>query len=193
MSNNSNSKNKTKMIVGVGVMAAIIAVLSQITIPLPTHVPVTLQTFAVALAGYFLGWQGGTAAALVYALLGAIGVPVFAGWSGGFGVITGYTGGFIYGFIVMAFLCGLGAKFCSNKISSKAVAIALGIAGLACDHLLGAIQYAVIANISLGKSILLVSVPYLVKDIISVVAAYLISIEIVSRLAKTGCYAYKRA
>lgn len=189
---NNNAKNKTKMIVGVGVMAAIIAVLSQITIPLPTHVPVTLQTFAVALAGYFLGWQGGAAAALVYALLGAVGVPVFAGWSGGFGVITGYTGGFIYGFIVMAFLCGLGAKFCSNKISGKVIAIALGIAGLACDHLLGAIQYAAIADISLGKSILLVSVPYLVKDIISVVAAYLISIEIVSRLAKTGCYAYKR-
>ena len=50
---NNNAKNKTKQIVGIGVMTAIIAVLSQITIPLPTHVPVTLQTFAVALAGYF--------------------------------------------------------------------------------------------------------------------------------------------
>ena len=182
---NNNAKNKTKQIVGIGVMTAIIAVLSQITIPLPTHVPVTLQTFAVALAGYFLGWKGGAVSALVYGLLGAIGVPVFAGWSGGFSVIVG--------FIVMALLCGLGAKFCSDKISGKVIAIVLGIAGLACDHLLGAIQYAIVANISIGKSILLVSVPYLVKDIISVVAAYLISIELVSRLAKTGCYAYKRA
>lgn len=41
---NNNAKNKTKQIVGIGVMTAIIAVLSQITIPLPTHVPVTLQT-----------------------------------------------------------------------------------------------------------------------------------------------------
>ena len=148
-------------------MTAIIAVLSQITIPLPTHVPVTLQTFAVALAGYFLGWKGGAVSALVYGLLGAIGVPVFAGWSGGFSVIVGYTGGFIYGFIVMALLCGLGAKFCSDKISGKVIAIVLGIAGLACDHLLGAIQYAIVANISIGKSILLVSVPYLVKDIMT--------------------------
>ena len=179
---NNNAKNKTKQIVGIGVMTAIIAVLSQITIPLPTHVPVTLQTFAVALAGYFLGWKGGAVSALVYGLLGAIGVPVFAGWSGGFSVIVGYTGGFIYGFIVMALLCGLGAKFCSDKISGKVIAIVLG-----------AIQYAIVANISIGKSILLVSVPYLVKDVISVVAAYLISIELVSRLAKTGCYAYKRA
>lgn len=84
---NNNAKNKTKQIVGIGVMTAIIAVLSQITIPLPTHVPVTLQTFAVALAGYFLGWKGGAVSALVYGLLGAIGVPVFAGWSGGFSVV----------------------------------------------------------------------------------------------------------
>ena len=63
---NNNAKNKTKQIVGIGVMTAIIAVLSQITIPLPTHVPVTLQTFAVALAGYFLGWKGGAVSALVY-------------------------------------------------------------------------------------------------------------------------------
>ncbi len=190
---NDQKKNKTKQIVLIGLMSAIIAVLSQLAIPLPTHVPVTLQTFAIALAGYFLGWKGGTAAALVYVLLGAVGVPVFANWSGGFGIITGYTGGFIYGFIIMAFLCGLGAKLCSVKLSGKIVAIALGIAGLACDHLLGAVQYAVIANISIGKSFLLVSVPYIVKDVISVVAAYLISVEVVSRLAKTGCYAYKKA
>ena len=50
---NNNAKNKTKQIVGIGLMTAIIAVLSQITIPLPTHVPVTLQTFAVALADIF--------------------------------------------------------------------------------------------------------------------------------------------
>lgn len=190
---NDQKKNKTKQIVLIGLMSAIIAVLSQLAIPLPTHVPVTLQTFAIALAGYFLGWKGGTAAALVYVLLGAVGVPVFANWSGGFGIITGYTGGFIYGFIIMAFLCGLGAKLCSVKLSGKIVAIALGIAGLACDHLLGAVQYAAIANISIGKSFLLVSVPYIVKDVISVVAAYLISVEVVSRLAKTGCYAYKKA
>lgn len=190
---NNNVKNTTKQIVGIGLMTAIIAVLSQITVPLPTHVPVTLQTFAVALAGYFLGWKGGAVSALVYALLGAVGVPVFAGWSGGFSAIIGYTGGFIYGFIVMALLCGLGAKFCSNKISGKVIAVALGLAGLACDHLLGAMQYAIVAHISFGKSLMLVSVPFLVKDIISVVAAYLISIELVSRLAKTGCYAYKRA
>ena len=189
-----NSKKQTTLsIVFTGLFAAIIAVLSQIAIPLPTNVPITLQTFAVAMAGYFLGWKWGTLSTVVYVLLGAVGVPVFANWSGGFGVIAGFTGGFIYGFIPMALLCGLGAKLCSDKISGKAVAIVLGLAGLVCCHLLGAMQYAILSNISFGKSLLAVSVPFLLKDGLSVLAAYLVSVELISRLAKTGCYAYKRA
>ena len=189
---NQSQRSKTKEMVLIGMFAAIIAVLSQIAVPLPTKVPVTLQTFAIALAGYFLGLKGGTLSALIYVILGAVGLPVFSGWSGGLGIITGFTGGFIYGFIPMAALCGLGAKFCSDKVSGKIIAVILGIAGLACTHLFGAVQYAVLSNISLGKSLALVSVPFLLKDIISVAVAYLISIEVVSRLAKTGCYAYKR-
>ena len=189
-----NSKKQTTLSIAfTGLFAAIIAVLSQIAIPLPTNVPITLQTFAVAMAGYFLGWKWGTLSTVVYVLLGAVGVPVFANWSGGFGVIAGFTGGFIYGFIPMALLCGLGAKLCSDKISGKAVAIVFGLAGLVCCHLLGAMQYAILSNISFGKSLLAVSVPFLLKDGLSVFAAYLVSVELISRLAKTGCYAYKRA
>ena len=189
-----NSKKQTTLsIVFTGLFAAIIAVLSQIAIPLPTNVPITLQTFAVAMAGYFLGWKWGTLSSVVYVLLGAVGVPVFANWSGGFGIITGFTGGFIYGFIPMALLCGLGAKLCSDKISGKIVAIVLGLAGLAVCHLCGAAQYALLSDISFGKSLLAVSVPFLLKDGLSVFAAYLVSVELISRLAKTGCYAYKRA
>ena len=188
-----NSKNKVFQLVAIALCTAIIAVLSQIAIPLPTKVPVTLQTFAVAFAGYLLGWKGGTISVVVYCLLGAVGVPVFAGWSGGISSFVGFSGGFIYGFIPMALLCGLGAKFCSDKISHKALAVIFGVLGLAVCHLCGAAQYAILSHISLGKSILLVSVPYLVKDVISVVCAYLLSVEVVSRLTKTGCYAYKRA
>lgn len=89
--------------------AAVLAVMSQIAIPMPSGVPMTLQTFAVALAGAVLGWKLGALSALVYLLLGAAGVPVFSGMSGGLGVLLGKTGGFIFGFIFMALLCGLGA------------------------------------------------------------------------------------
>ena len=190
----NSSIRTTKNIIFIGLFAAITAVLSQIAIPLPTNVPLTLQTFAVALAGYFLGAVKGTVAMVVYVRLGAVGVPVFANWKGGFSVITGATGGFIVGFIFMALLCGVGSSvFSSKKLSGKVLAVLLGIAGLAVCHLLGFGWYAIFAKVSLGKSFMVVSLPYLIKDIGSVIAAYVISEELIKRLAKTGAYSAKAA
>ena len=190
----NSSIRTTKNIIFIGLFAAITAVLSQIAIPLPTNVPLTLQTFAVALAGYFLGAVKGTVAMVVYVMLGAVGVPVFANWKGGFSVITGATGGFIVGFIFMALLCGVGSSvFSSKKLSGKVLAVLLGIAGLAVCHLLGFGWYAIFAKVSLGKSFMVVSLPYLIKDIGSVIAAYVISEELIKRLAKTGAYSAKAA
>lgn len=81
------SKLTTKQIVLTGMMTAVLAVLSIVTIPLPTGVPVTLQTFAMAFCGYVLGWKLGGASSALYLILGAIGVPVYAGMSGGFGAL----------------------------------------------------------------------------------------------------------
>jgi len=190
----NGSIRTTKNIIFIGLFAAITAVLSQIAIPLPTNVPLTLQTFAVALAGYFLGAVKGTVAMVVYVMLGAVGVPVFANWKGGFSVITGATGGFIVGFIFMALLCGVGSSvFSSKKLSGKVLAVLLGIAGLAVCHMLGFGWYAIFAKVSLGKSFMVVSLPYLIKDIGSVIAAYVISEELIKRLAKTGAYSAKAA
>ncbi|MGN0595548.1 MAG: biotin transporter BioY [Hominimerdicola sp.] len=173
-------KIQTKQIVLIGLFAAIIAILSQIALPLPINVPVTLQTFAVALCGYFLGRKNGSIAVIVYVILGAVGLPVFSGWKGGLSAIAGFTGGFIYGFIPMAFLCGQGMK-----LTRRIPAIVLGIAGLACTHLLGALQYSILAKISFGKSLMTVSLPFIVKDIVSVIFAYIISAEVQKRLGKS--------
>lgn len=97
---NSN-REKITNIVMVGVFAAVLAVLSQISFPLPSGIPVTLQTFAVALCGYALGCKRGTLAVLVYIVLGTVGLPVFANFSGGFGSLGRSRGGYIYGFLPM--------------------------------------------------------------------------------------------
>lgn len=159
------SKIKTSDIVLVGVFAAVLAVLSQITIPLPTGVPVTLQTFAVSLCGYFLGWKRGFAAVLVYILLAAAGVPVLAGFCGGFSYILGLSGGFIYGFLFTAVLCGAPFKH-------KAVKIAAGCIGILVCHLCGVLQFALITGDSIVTSFLLVSAPFLIKDFISAALAF---------------------
>lgn len=176
-----NAKITTKEIVSVGMFAAVLAVLSQLSIPMPSGVPITLQTFAVALTGVVLAWKLGTASMLVYILLGAVGVPVFAGFSGGVQVLVNYTGGFIWGFIVMTLLCGIGVQM-KNKIAG----ILLGIVGLAICHLFGTFQFMFVMKMGFMESFLLASAPYLIKDAISVVLGFVIGGQLRTRLLKAG-------
>jgi biotin transport system substrate-specific component len=92
-----------------GLFAAMIAVCAQVSIPMLYGVPMTLQTFAVPLAGVALGARKGALAASAYVALGMAGVPVFAGFAGGIGIIFGRTGGFILSFPLMALAAGIGA------------------------------------------------------------------------------------
>ena len=87
--------------------AAVTCVLAPISVPLAGEVPISLATFAVLLSGILLGAKFGAISQLVYVLLGSVGVPVFAGWTGGIGITLGVTGGYIIGYILMAFVAGL--------------------------------------------------------------------------------------
>jgi len=180
-SREKNSGITTKEVVSVGMFAAVLAVLSQISVPMPSGVPITLQTFAVALTGAVLAWKLGTASMLVYILLGAVGVPVFAGFSGGAQVLVNYTGGFIWGFIVMVLLCGIGVQ-----MKNKMAGVLLGIAGLAVCHLFGTLQFMFVMKMGLAESFLLASAPYLIKDVVSVVLGFVIGGQIRTRLLKAG-------
>lgn len=84
----------------VALFAALMAICSWVSIPTP--VPFTLQTFAVFLAPGLLGGKMGTIAVGTYLLLGAVGLPVFAGFSGGIGTLLGATGGYLLGFLLTA-------------------------------------------------------------------------------------------
>lgn len=171
----------TVEIVSVGMFAAVLAVLSQIAIPMPTGLPITLQTFAVALTGVVLSWRLGTASTMVYILLGAVGVPVFAEFSGGIQILLNYSGGFIWGFIMMALLCGIGTQM-KNKIGGTL----LGIVGLFACHLFGVIQFMIVMKMGFLESFLMASAPYLIKDVISVILGFVVGSAIRARLIKAG-------
>ena len=177
----NESKISTKEIVCVGMFAAVLAVLSQISIPMPSGVPITLQTFAIALTGVVLAWKLGVTSTLVYILLGAVGVPVFSEFSGGLHVLVNYTGGFIWGFIVLALLSGIGIT-----LKNKLLGVLLGFVGLAVCHLFGVIQFMVVMKMGFMESFLLASAPYLIKDAISVILAFAVGSQIRSRLLKAG-------
>lgn len=187
-----NKKLSIQTICFIGMFAAITSVLSIISIPTPWGVPFTLQTFAVALSGYVLGKFYGTAATAIYVLLGLIGVPVYAGMSGGFGVFFGATGGYIWGFIIMTFFCGLAAEMKNDK-KGYALKVILSIVGLAGCHMPGIIQLTLVTKMTFASAALVGSVPYLPKDIISMVCAYLIAVAIKKALRSANIFDSKES
>jgi biotin transport system substrate-specific component len=109
----------------IGMFVAVMAVCSWISIP--TTVPFTLQTFAVFAAVGLLGGRRGTIAVLVYVLLGALGLPVFAGFSGGIGALLGTSGGYIIGFIFSALVMWGITHVFGEKLPVLAIAMVLGL------------------------------------------------------------------
>lgn len=174
--------------------AAILAVMSQLSIPMPSGVPITLQTFGVCLCGYFLGVKA-VIPTFVYIALGLVGLPVFSNFGSGYARLIGPTGGFIFGFIFLALLCGTGITL-SNKIgkhTNKNVAIKIlsdyilpltfGILGMAICYMVGIIRYSFDSEASLP--VLLISFQGLfIKDVALMVIALLLSKTIKLRLSK---------
>ena len=167
-------KNKYLSLTLIPMMSAVTAICSVIAIPAPGGVPFTLQTFAVILTGLILGWKKGSAAILVYLDLGAVGLPVFSGFTGGIGSFAGVTGGFLLGFIPLAALSGLPCKKWRRYISAAA--------GLALCHFTGIVWMSFVMNISLKNALLIGSLPYIIKDILSAAGAF----AVYKAVQKTG-------
>ena len=125
MNTTTMQQNKTRDIVFIGIFAALIAICSWISIP--TTVPFTLQTMGVFTAVGLLGGKRGSLAVLVYILLGLVGLPVFAGFSGGVGVLFGTTGGYIIGFLASALLMWGIETVCGRGKIVLAISMVLGL------------------------------------------------------------------
>lgn len=114
-----------KKTVQIALMAALMVICSYITIP--TAVPFTMQTFAVFAAVGLLGWRSGLYVILVFIGMGAIGLPVFSGFSGGIGVVLGPTGGYMLGFIGAALVMGALEKPFQNLRFGRMLSMFLGL------------------------------------------------------------------
>lgn len=172
---------RTKSVIITGMFAAVLAILSPMAIPLPFGVPLTLQTFAVAMTAFVLGEKRGVTATGIYLLLGATGLPVFAGFAGGTGVLMGMTGGFLVGFLPMAMLCGV-----SSRQRHLWCRILLSAVGLFCCHLLGVLHFMKVMDTGFAEAVMLSSAPYLIKDAVMMIAAYAVAGTVRRSLRTTG-------
>ena len=175
----------TRELVLAGMFAAVMTIISQISIPMPTGVPLTIQVFGVALIGVVLGWRLGTFTILVYILLGAVGAPVFSGFYGGIGILLQLTGGYIWSWPFMALLCGIQPPF-KNRHASLGTRILLSLLGLVIVEMIGAFQWAFLTDGMSLKAILLYSaVAFIPKDILITVLAVIIGLPIRKNMART--------
>jgi biotin transport system substrate-specific component len=159
---------KTKTMILCALFAALTAVCSMISIPLPfTPVPINLATLSVFLAGGLLGSKSGAVSQIVYVILGAVGLPVFHSFTGGFAVLAGPTGGYLIGYVATAWLIGfmiekLGQGFFKNMISM--------ITGLAICYILGTLWFMYLTSTGLAAALMLCVIPFLIGDAIKIIA-----------------------
>ncbi len=181
-------KSSTQNLVLTALCAAIICILSPLSVPIGP-VPISLATFAVMLSGCLLGAKWGTIATLIYILLGAIGVPVFAGYSGGFQNIVGMTGGYIIGYLPLAFFAGLiydklgrhasGAK----KIAFMAIGMVVGTAVL---YLIGTAWFCYVSGMGVVEALALCVTPFLIGDTLKIVVVAILVPQIERALSRSG-------
>lgn len=175
MSTVTVTRSKTYDIVYIAVFAVIMAICSWISIP--TTVPFTLQTFGVFIAVGILGGKRGTLAVLVYIILGAIGVPVFSGFTGGVGILAGTTGGYIIGFLFSALVMWLMEKIPGKRSVIQVISM---IVGLIVCYAFGTAWFMIVysrANGAVGLAAVLgwCVIPFIIPDLVKIAFAYVLS------------------
>jgi len=161
-----DSYSRTRGIALTALFAVLLAIFSVLSIPLPfSPVPITLQVFAVFLIVNLLGSYYGTLACLAYLLMGAVGLPVFAGGTAGPGVIFGPLGGFLVAFPLSALVGGMisGTVAASGRSDAVRVSFASAIS-IFLIYTIGVVWLAGFARMTLYEAVLLGAIPFVPFD-----------------------------
>lgn len=151
--------------------AALTAVCSQIFIPTGFAAPINLATFAVILAGALLGPFYGTMSQLCYLALGAVGLPVFVGFTGGIGTLFGITGGYLFGYAAAACVTGF---LLQKHRQNRTITILAMIFGLLTCYALGTAWFMLLQKSTFLSSIAVCILPYLPGDAVKIALAALL-------------------
>jgi biotin transport system substrate-specific component len=169
-------RNELYLYILCALFAALTAVCSQIMVPLPfTPVPINLALLSVFVCGAVLGPKKGAISMLIYVLLGAVGLPVFAGFTGGFGILAGPTGGYIVGYVASAVVMGLLASHKElagkKKIIQIGQTLATGIPALAVCYALGTAWFMVTTGTGFAASMVMCVIPFIPGDVCKIIFA----------------------
>ncbi len=173
-------KNNTQALAVCAMFVALIAIFSQIAIPMPGEVPINLALLAVYLCALLLPLPYALLTMGTYLLLGLIGVPVFAGFRGGPAALFGKTGGYLLGY----FLCTLAVGLLRPRLNSflmRSLGLTLGL--LVC-YVFGTLWFMKLTNLSLLVSLGYCVFPFLPGDAVKILLATWLSERLKPALAR---------
>lgn len=170
-----DKRKKLSELTFASLMTVIIVISAQLVIP--AAVPFTMQTFGIFLSLFVLGGRRGTAAILVYIMLGAVGVPVFSGFGGGFGVLFGSTGGYLFGFLGTGLVYWLITSVFGEK---KVVKIFAATIGLFVCYVVGTAWLMLVYTqrgslLTFANALKIAVLPFIIPDVIKLTAAIVFS------------------
>ena len=161
------SSQQLKRMVYAALMAALTAAGAYLAIPLGP-VPIVLQNLFIMLAGLLLGGRWGLISVAVYLLAGAVGLPVFAGGTGGVGKFVGPTGGYLLGFAAAAYLIGIISESGRGRVAIDVLAM---VAGTLIIYAVGVSWLKVVTGMSFSKAFTVGMLPFLIGDALKIAAA----------------------
>lgn len=170
---------KVSMMTRCALCTCILCILAQIVITLPTMIPITLQTFGVYLIALSLNPKESFITCLLYVVIGAIGLPVFSGFVGGFGSLLGPAGGYIYSFPIMALVIGIISKVNKKSIPINILACLVGT--VVC-YSIGTIWFMYVTQNTLVAALTYCVLPFLIGDAVKIGIAVIISRKLVSKI-----------
>ncbi len=160
--------NRTRATVAAASFTALIAAGAYLSVPIGP-VPLVLQNFFVLLSGLLLGPLHGSLSVAMYLFIGAAGLPIFAGATGGIAHFFGPTGGYLVGFLPAAFVGGLiASSFGRDKLFPCFLALT---AGTLCIFILGVPWLKFVSGFSWSKSISLGLLPFIPGELLKITAA----------------------
>ena len=162
---------KLRMVVLASLMAALTAVGASIYVPIGP-VPIILSTLFAILSGLLLGSRWGFTSMALYLLVGAIGLPVFAGGKGGFAHFFGPTGGYLFGYLLASWITGFISERSRDRMILDILAVIIGSLAL---YALGVPWLKVVTKMPWTKALMVGVLPFLIGDAIKASVAVILA------------------
>lgn len=185
-----SAKNSVRELTLIGLTTAVLCILAPFSVMLPGMIPVSLATLVIYFFPYLMGARRSAVCCLIYIVLGAVGLPVFSGFTGGITRLAGPTGGYIIGYFLIILFESSALKRFPNFRAAHIIGMAMGTIGC---YILGTVWLSISAGLSFAAALTAGVLPFIPVDAVKIAVTAMLAPTICSRLEKAGSLPKKQS